>query len=265
MSNAVPTRAPRPAAPSEPGRRQVAVPGAATQKGNVRRGLLLLGVVLVAAAGFAFWFILQQLDAREEYLVTTRTIERWEISRPEDFAVVEAHLGGASGLEPEFLYLVVDRWATGRIPQGTVVNPSMFQPPPLSSDEDSNKVLIQVSLPAGEAPGGSLEAGDKIAMFGAEPTDDELDEPLVGLIGVLELDFVEGDKLTYLVTSAEAKAIQEVVDRYNGAAERRIWKLGFDLSIEELSRLYGSSGAVPVAGDELDDPASDFEDGGTRN
>lgn len=262
MSNAPPTRAPRPPAPTEPGRRQVAVPGATTQKGNVRRGLLLLGVLLVAAAGFAFWFILQQIDEREKYLVTTRTIERWEISRPEDFAVVEAHLGGASGLEPVHLDLVVDRWATGRIPQGTIVNPSMFESPPLSSAEDSGKVLIQVSLPAGEAPGGSFEAGDKIAMFGAEPTDDELAEPSVRLIGVLELDFVEGGNLTFVVTSAEAKAIQEVVDRYNGAAQRRIWKLGFDLPTEELSRLYGSSSFVPVAGNEFDDPAIDFEDGG---
>ena len=238
------------------------MPGAPAQKSNVRRGLLLLGVLLVAAAGFAFWFILQQLDEREEYVVTTRTIERWEISRPGDFAVVEAHLGGASGMEPEFLDLVVNRWATGRIPQGTVVNPLMFQSPPLSSDEDSSKVLIQVSLPASEAPGGSLEAGDKIAMFGAEPTDDEFAEPSVGLIGVLELDFVEGDTLTYVVTSAEAKAIQEVVDRYNGAAERRIWKLGFDVPTEELSRLYGVSGSVPVLGKEPDDLATDFEDGG---
>lgn len=238
------------------------MPGAATQKEGVRHGLLLLGLLLVVAAGFAFWFILRQLDVREQYLVTTRTIERWEISRPEDFAVVEAHLGGASGLEPEYLDLVVDRWATGRIPQGTIVSPAMFQLPPLSSDEDAGKVLIQVSLPAGEAPGGSLQAGDKIAMFGAEPTEDELAEPPVGLIGVLELDFVEGDTLTYLVTSAEAKAIQEVVDRYNGAAKRRIWKLGFDLPTEELNRLYGSSGAAPMAGDEPDDPSSDFDDGG---
>ena len=235
------------------------------QKADFRWGLLAVGLVLMAAAGLAFWYILWQLDAREEYLVTTRTLERWEVSSPSDFTAVEANLGDATGVPPEFLELVAGRWATGRIPAGTVVNPGMFQVPPLSSDEDAAKVLIEVSLPSGEAPGGSLTTGDKIALFGAEATGDGVVEPSVGLIGVLDLAFVEGDQITYVVTPAEAKAIQDLVDRYNRAAERRIWKLGFDLSSEALAAVYKPPAPAPVAGDAFDDLAPSLDDSGLQS
>ena len=178
------------------GRRQVALPGAAKQKqkqqGGVRGGLLLLGLLLVVASGGGFWYIVRELDVREEYLVTARTLQRWEIAGASDFTVVEANLGDAAGVPPQAFSVVVGKWATGRIPAGTVVTPGMFQSPPLSNEDETNKVLIEISLPADEAPGGSLETGDKVALFGAESSGVEAVEPSVGLIGVLELEFVRG-------------------------------------------------------------------------
>lgn len=243
MSNVAHTRTPTQPAARGAGRRQVALPSATRQRkdGGVRGGLLLLGLLLVVASGGAFWYILRGLDVREEYLVTTRTIQRWEIARPSDFAIVEANIGDAAGVPPQFAGVLVGRWATGRIPAGTLVTPGMFQQPPLSSEDEAEKVLIEVRLPAGEAPGGELNTGDKIALFGAEASADDLAEPSVGLIGVLDLDVVEGDDITYVVTPAEAKAIQEVVDRYAAASDRRIWKIGFELSTQELTDLYGSA------------------------
>ena len=201
------------------------------------------------ASGGAFWYILRELDVREEYLVTVRTIERRNIAGVGDFGVVEANLGDGEGIPPQYLDLVLGRWATGRIPAGTIVTPGMFEEPPLSNDDETNKVLIEVSLPAGEAPGGSLESGDKIALFGAEATDVEFAESSVGLIGVLELDLVQGDQISYVVTPAEAKAIQDLVDRYTSASDRRIWKLGFDLSTDDLIDLYGTPQPAPLTDD----------------
>lgn len=229
----------------------------------MRGGLLLLGLVLVVASGGGFWYVLQTVDERQEYVVTARTIERWEIVSPSDFAVVEANLGDADALPVQFFGVVVGRWANGRIPAGTLVTPGMFAAPPLSNDEEAGKVLIEVSLPAGEAPRDELTAGDRLALFGAETAELDLDdpvlapddpglgaaEPTVGLIGVLTLDFVQGNQLIYLVTPAEAKAIQDTVDRYTQASQRRIWKLGSDISTEDLLEVYGSSANVSPAGE----------------
>lgn len=252
MSNPAAPRATTPAASRDSQqRRQVTLPRSTKQKqsGGVRGGLLLLGLLLVLASGGAFWYILRELDVREEYLVTVRTIERRDIAGVSDFGVIEANLGDGAGIPPQFLDLVVGRWATGRIPDGTIVTPGMFEEPPLSNDDETNKVLIEVTLPAGEAPGGSLESGDKVALFGAEATDVEFAESPVGLIGVLELDLVQGDQVSYVVTPTEAKAIQDLVDRYTAASKRRIWKLGYDLSTDDLIDLYGTSQPAPLSDD----------------
>ena len=95
-----------------------------------------------------------------------------------------------------------------------------------------------------------MATGDKLALFGAESLG--LDGPAgpVGLIGVLTLEFVQDGKITYIVTPAEAKAIEETVDRYTSASDRRIWKVGFELPTEELSELFGGSRNVPAVADD---------------
>ena len=268
MSNVAHPRGPKQPAPRSTQRRQVTLPGAAKQKqkqkqqGGVRGGLLLLGLLLVVASAGAFWYILRELDVREEVLVTSRTLERWDIAGVGDFTVVEANLGDAEGVPPQFLDVFLGKWATGRIPAGTIVAPGMFQAPPLSNEDEAGKVLIEVSLPAGEAPGGTLKTGDKIALFGAEFSGVEAEEPSVGLIGVLELKMVQGDKLTYVVIPAEAIAIQDIVDRYQAASNRRIWKLGFELSTQELIDLYGPRTAAPTIDEAFADLSPVLEDGG---
>ena len=252
----------QPAAPA----RSVALPGALgqRQRGGVRAGLLLLGLVLIAVSGGAFWYILRELDVREEYLVTATTLERWDSAGVADFTVVEANLGAAQGVPPEFLDLFIGRRAIGRIPAGTVVSAGMFEDAPLSNEGESDKVLIQVSLPAGEAPGGTLDPGDRVAMFGAEYSLEDTVEVPVGLIGVLEVKDVDGDTLTYLVTADEAIAIQDIVDRYSLASKRRMWKLGADITAAQLVPLFeqaASAAAFESAfQDALDDILTDIED-----
>ncbi len=268
MSNVAHPRGPKQTAPRSTQRRQVTLPGAAKQKqkqkqqGGVRGGLLLLGLLLVVASAGAFWYILRDLDVREEYLVTSRTLERWDIAGVGDFTVVEANLGDAVGVPPQFLDVFLGKWATGRIPAGTIVARGMFQAPPLSNEDEAGKVLIEVSLPAGEAPGGTLKTGDKIALFGAEFSGVEAEEPSVGLIGVLELKMVQGDKLTYVVIPSEAAAIQDIVDRYQAASNRRIWKLGFELSTQELIDLYGQRTSAPTIDEASADRSPVLQDGG---
>ena len=241
MANPVPPQERNREAPRPP-KRQVTLPGSAKpQKEGIRGGLLLLGLLLVLVSGGGFWYILQTVDQRQEYLMAARTIERWEIVEATDFVIVEANVGEADALAPEYAGLVLDSWASGRIPAGTLVTVDMFESPPLANEGEADKVLIEVTLPAGEAPGGVLETGDKVALFGAEPAVVEGVEPAVELIGVLSLEYVEGEKISYVVTPEEAKAIHDVVDRYQSAQQRRIWKVGFDLPTGDLDVLYGGS------------------------
>ena len=256
MTNPAPPRerTPKVPAPTKPGgaktgaaKRQVSVPGSAKpDKEGVRGGLLLLGLVLVVAAGGGFWYILESVDQRQEYLMTARTIERWEVVNATDFVVVEANVGDADAVPVGYVGAVLGGWATGRIPARTLVTLDMFEPPPLSGDDETNKVLIEVELPTDGVPGGVLETGDKVALFGAENSDLEGVEAQVGLIGVLTLEQVEGNKVSYVVTPAEAKTIHEVVDRYQASSNRRIWKVGFDLSSADLDAQYDTSPTVPA-------------------
>ena len=275
MSTAAHPGTPPPAAPrGGQQRRQVTLPGAAKQKqqGGVRGGLLLLGFLLVVISGGAFWYVLRSVDERQEYLVTARTIQRWEVATAADFTVIQADVGDAFAVGPGQFGAIAGKWATGRIPAGTLVTPGLFELPPLSSEEEAAKVLIEVSLPAGEAPGGELQTGDKVALFGAESTGlegIEGFEPEIGLIGVLMLEFVQGDRVTYVVTPAEAKAIHDIVDRYARSSDRRIWKLGTDLGRDDLIDLYPAAtfdGLIDAAVDEAVDEFVDelFDDPGAE-
>ena len=227
-------------------RRQVALPGA--QQGQRRGGLLLLGLLLVFGAGFGFWFVLQSIDQRAEYLIAARTIERWEVARAQDFTLVEANVGTASALTVDQLGAVLGKWATGRIPAGTIVTEGLFETPPLSGDDESDRVLIQVRLPSGEAPFGSLNTGDTVALLGRESAGVDGEAGALGLIGVLQLEFVQGDDIYYVVTLDEALTIKSSVDRYTAAADRTMLKLGFDLTIDDLvDALDKQAASVPPA------------------
>ena len=208
------------------------MPGA--QQSQRRVGWVLFGLVLVLGTGTGFWFILRSVDQRAEYLMTARTIERWQVARAEDFAIVEANVGAASALTADRRGAVQGKWATGRIPAGTIITEGLFETPPLSSESEAEHVLIQVALPTAEAPFGSLSAGDTVALLGRElPGPDGGPSPL-GLIGVLQLDFVRGNEIYYVVTPAEALQIKSSVDRYTQAADRTMLKLGLDLNIDDL-------------------------------
>ena len=221
-------------------------PGA--QQNQRRGGLLLVGLVLVFGAGFGFWFVLRSIDQRAEYLMAARTIERWEVASAADFAVIEANVGEASALPVDLLDVVVGKWATGRIPAGTIITGGLFETPPLSSESEADKVLIQVRLPASEAPFGTLNTGDTVALLGRESTGVEGQGGALGLIGVLQLEFVSGDDIYYVVTAEDALKIKSSVDRYTAAADRTILKLGQELTAAEIAdALERQAANVPPA------------------
>ena len=251
-------------APQSRQQRPVNVPGKGKskrqkQKGGVRGGLLLFGLLLIAGAVGGFWYVLMSLDERQQVLVAARDIQRWDLVSAGDFTTTEANLGeAAAALGVDRLDALVGRWATGSIPAGTIVTEGMFQSPPLSGEEETDKVIIEVGLPGDEVPFGGMETGDKLALFGREaapsgPDGDPLGEGAYGLIGVLTLDFVLDGRLIYIVTPQEALAIHDIVDRFNGSSDRRIWKLGFGISLESLQDIYerwltGSAAAPASAG-----------------
>ena len=236
----------RPAAVMPGRKRQVAVPGSPAKQR--RGGMLVLGLVLVLGAGAGFWFVLQSVDQRAEYLVAARTIERWEVAQPADFAVVEADVGAASALTADRSGAVVGKWATGRIPAGTLVTEGLFETPPLSGEDEAGRVLIQLSLPSGDAPFGTLDTGDTVALLGREAGGPGGEAGALALIGVLQLEFVQGDNLYYVVAPEEALALKSTVDRYSAASDRTMLKLGLGLTVEDLTAaLDARAASVPAS------------------
>ena len=242
-------------------RRRVALPGA--QQKQRRVGVLLFGLVMVLGSGFGFWFILQSIDQRAEYLMATRTIQRWEMARASDFAVVEANVGAASALTSDRLGAVQGKWATGRIPAGTIITEGLFETPPLSSESETESVLIQMRLPAADAPFGALNTGDTVALLGRESSGPEGQQGALSLIGVLQLEFVQGDQIYYVVTPEEALQIKSSVDRYTRAADRTMLKLGLNLSIEDLvdALEQQAAGGSSTAADALTEARAGSEPG----
>ena len=246
MSYTPPTRDSPPAVVM-PQRRQVVRPG-----GDMRRrtGLVFLGLVLVAAAAFGFWFILQSVDDRQQYLVATRTIERFEIVQESDFALVNADVGTASAMNPGFRRGLQGLWAVGTIPAGTLVTPGMFGAPPLSDEEEAERVLIEVSIPAEEAAYGTLETGDRVALIGSESAG--LGAARASLIGVLELETVQNGRLYYVVTPTKALEIEKIVSRYEEASDRRIWKLGQQVTADDIQDVLDADDSLTPMIDEFD-------------
>lgn len=216
-----------------------------------RMSLVLVGLVLVAGAAFGFWYVLQSIDERQQYVVAARDIARWDRVSSSDFRLVEANIGDASAMVAPQMGAIYSQWAAGPIPAGTFITPGMFRPPPLSSEAEAGSIVIQVSLPAEEVTYGALETGDSIALIGHEQLGDAtqdldggggLDVGLAGqdaelsLIGVLRLDNVQGGNIIYVVEPAKALEIQSLVRRYLAATDRQIWRLGIDLTAEDVQR-----------------------------
>ena len=141
---------------------------------------------------------------------------------------------------------LVGKSAAGTIPEGTIVAEGLFEDPPLSGDSDSDKVLISVTLPAEDAPFGTLETGDKIALLGAAYADDAGAVGAFGVIGVLTLELVQDGDVYYLVSPQEALAIQDIASRYSDAADRRIWKMGTDVTVEHVQNALDALGGGPL-------------------
>ena len=237
------------------------MPSSATKR---RMGLVLAGVVLIAGAAGGFWYVLQSVDQRQQYVVTARDIARWDRVSAADFIVIDAFVGDAVATIPAQMGAIYGQWATAPIPAGTLITPGLFRPPPLSSEAEARSIVIQVSLPAEEVSYGALETGDTIALLGREPLADPalaagaeqgLDagfvapEPELSLIGVLRLDHVQDGNIIYVVEPAEALQIQNLARRYLAATDRQIWRLGIDLTAEDIRRaLDGGADLVDNSG-----------------
>ena len=240
--------------PDEPPRqpRPLAMPGGTEKR---RFSLIIIGVVLVVGTGFGFWFTLQSVDERLQYVVSSRALARWEQVGPGDFRTVEADVGDAAAMTPDQVSAIFGQWATGTIPADTFVTPGMFRSPPLSSEAESRSIVIQVSLPAEDVTYGTLAAGDTIALIGREslqPLDDGLgDNPAAAtgdltLIGMLRLDHVQGGAIIYVVEPAQALEIQNLVRRYLAAQDRQIWRLGSDLTADDVRRALSGESAPDI-------------------
>ena len=196
--------------------------------------MLLLGLALVVGAAIGFWLLLQGVDERSSYLMASRTIERWDVIAPGDLTVVEANVGTANVLTVDQAGAILGRWATGRIPQGTLLSADLFSEPPLSGADDVGKVLIKFSLDAGEAPFGTIDPGDTVALIGRETLADGSQSD-IGLLGMLKIEVIEGGELYYVATPDQAFAIKSLIDRYSTAGDRIILKVGPGFTTAQLT------------------------------
>lgn len=242
--------------------RPVVMPGGAKKR---RMGLVLVGFILVAGAAFGFWYVLQTVDERRPYVVAARDIARWDRISSSDFRLVNASIGDASAMVAGQMGAVYGQWATGPIPAGTFVTPGMFRPPPLSSAAEARSIVIQVSLPVEDVTYGALEAGDTIALIGREAradpalgpgTAESLDagygaqDSELALLGVLRLDIVQGGNIIYVVEPARALEIQRLVSRYIASTDRQIWRLGIDLTAQDVQRALDANAELVNNGNE---------------
>ena len=226
--------------------RQIVWPGAHQER---RMGMLLLGLALVVGAALGFWLLLQGVDERSSYLVASRDIERWEVIAPADLTVIEANVGTGSALTVEQAGLVLGRWATGRIPQGTILSAGMFDLPPLSSDEEAGKVLIKLNLSADEAPFGTLESGDTVALIGRESAVADGAPGDLSLLGLLKIEVVDGGDLYYVASPTEALAIKSLIDRYSESSDNLMLKTGPGFSTAELTAALAAYSRGTIADD----------------
>ena len=231
-------------------------PGAV--KGKRRPSLVGVGLVLMVLAGFGFWYIVQSLDERQTYVIASRTIEPWEVLSASDLTTVEANLGDALALTPPQVPSLYGQWAIGRIPEGTLITPGMFQLPPLSSEAEADSIILQLSIPAGEAPFGTLAPGDTVAMIGRETPqgdgilDPDLADGLEGagpalapltLIGILQLEQMQGGSFYYILPPSEALRLKHMVNRYTTSTDRQLWKLGANLTPEIIQQALDEQNA----------------------
>lgn len=200
------------------------------------------------AAGLGFWLVLQSVDERRSYLAAARTIERSEILTAADLLVVEANVGAAVAMPPSQANAVVGLEATGRIPQGTLITPGMFAASALSGGVEAGRVVIQVSLPFNEVAYGTLEAGDTVALIGREGSFDPSGDAVGGdgfgervLLGILTIETVQDGSLYYVTEPARAVDIQQLVRRYLAASDREMWKLGADVTADDVARALGTA------------------------
>ena len=252
------------AAPSQsPQQRTVITPGAA--KEARRPNLVIIGLLLMAVTGFGFWLVVQSLDNRQQYVVAARTIEPWERLATADLTVVEADIGTASGTTSAQASALLGNWAMGRVPAGTLITPGMFAPPPLSSESEASRVVVQISLPANEVAFGTLESGDTVALIGREASPaaafgsvDEFGDPTGfgaepqserDLIGILRLEVVQGGCIFYIVEPDVAVRIENLVERYLTASDRTMWKIGLDVQEEDIRQALGTSSGNAAGAD----------------
>ena len=228
--------------------------------GNEKRrlGLVLVGLVLVVGTAFGFWYVLQSVDERQGYVVASRDVVRWDRVGSSDFAIIEANVGEAVAMTPNEMGPIYGQWATGSIPVGTLITPGMFQVPPMSSESESKSVVISLPLPSGEVAFGALATGDRIALIGREPDDadplaDALgdsvaaapEQPPLALIGILELEDVRDNQIFYVGDPLGALELLELLERFERAQDSKIWRIGIDVTAEELMlALQGETATV---------------------
>jgi hypothetical protein len=156
-----------PAAPPIAGRRATPADrlefGRAGEARHRNPGWLLAGVLLVLVSAIGGVLLFASADDRHGVLVAAADLEVGQPLRRADLRVVQMSAAeGVSTLGTDDAAVLIGQIAIGRIPAGTVLNPSMFD---TSSPLAAGEMVFGAALDPGEAPLSGVVVGSAVRLL----------------------------------------------------------------------------------------------------
>ncbi len=188
-------------------------PSAAAQRGrlpepvrNRRPALAALALLLVLGGALASALVAYRSGDRVDVLVAGRSIAVGEEVGQGDFRTARVASEGALYVDSSAVGNFVGTRTTTAIPEGTLVNGSMFI---RGSVVPSNAALIGVVLSAAQRPSAALRSGDVVSVYGV--VEDKLTAtPLLSAVRVSDVrgaDSGGGVNLSLLVPIGQVPAL----------------------------------------------------------
>lgn len=148
---------------TNPGRKEATRLPARTRDRRPALAALAILLILLGALGSAL--IAYRTGDRVEVLVAARDIDPGTQVQREDFRVVRIASDGAAVIDSTAVDNFVGTYATGRVPEGTLVNNQMFT---VTGVLPEGAQLVGVTAPVPQRPSEELRTGDVVAVYRVE-------------------------------------------------------------------------------------------------
>lgn len=224
---------------SSPGRKEATrLPARARDRRPALAALAIL-LILIGALGSAL--IAYRSGDRVEVLVAARDIEPGTQVGRDDFRVARIATEGAAVIDATAVDNFVGSFATGRVPEGTLVNNQMFT---VGGVVPEGAQLVGVTVPVPQRPSEELRTGDVVAVYRVptegggfaedRPTAAELVVPAARVVHLNQAASGDTRHLTLLL--ADAQVAQVVL--INAGGQLALTRLP-DTVLPEVDQLTG--------------------------